>query len=222
MGPFLLPWTRRNKVEWLLDEYVTAKSLYPEASFSYIGHSNGTYLLAKALELCPAVRFEHVVFGGSVVRHRYNWSGKIPLQVKRVLNYVATGDRVVAIFPQGLERLRLQDLGGAGHLGFDDPNVTNINYVVGGHSAALANNRWSEMANFVLGESAPLEPVPPPSQSREIKRLARWAPGIWLFIVIIVLGIGFLLLLPLGSTGWIWAVSFAIYLYLAKAVLTRA
>ena len=47
MGPFLAPWTRWTKVEWLLDQYVTARALYPEADFAYVGHSNGTYLLAR-------------------------------------------------------------------------------------------------------------------------------------------------------------------------------
>ena len=133
-GSFLLPWMRRDKVEWLLDQYVTAKALYPRADFSYVGRSHGTYLLAKALELCPAIRFKRAVFAGSVVRRRYDWtrffpttavdpnSGeRIPAQVKGVLNYVATADWVVAIFPYGLERLRLQDLGGAGHSASQPP-----------------------------------------------------------------------------------------------------
>jgi len=101
---------------------VTARALYPNpaAQFSYIGHSNGTYLLAKALQLCPAVRFENVLFAGSVVHTRYDWSSLIPARVARVVNYVATDDKVVAVFPQGLERLRYRDLGGAGHLGFEE------------------------------------------------------------------------------------------------------
>ena len=150
MGPFLLPWVRRGKVEWLLDQYVTAKSLYPDAKFSYIGHSNGTYLLAKALEICPAVCFDHVVFGGSVVRCHFGWSEYIPKQVMRILNYVATADMVVAIFPQGLERMGLQDLGGAGHLGFKDPEVTN-NPIEGGHGASLAKSRSARDGRLCFG-----------------------------------------------------------------------
>jgi hypothetical protein len=78
MGPFLLPWMRRAKVEWLLDQYVVARVFHPAADFAYVGHSNGTYLLAKGLELCPAVRFRRVVFAGSVVQRRYEWRRFLP------------------------------------------------------------------------------------------------------------------------------------------------
>lgn len=45
MLPFLLPFQRRNKVEWLMDQYTENLALYPHAEFHYVGHSNGTYLL---------------------------------------------------------------------------------------------------------------------------------------------------------------------------------
>jgi len=222
MGPFLLPWMRRSKVEWLLDQYVMAKALYPQAQFSYIGHSNGTYLLAGALQRCPAVHFQHAVFGGSVVSSTYSWSSFIPAQLARILNYVATDDRVVAIFPQGLERLRLQDLGGAGHLGFSDPQAINIRHVEGGHSAALADTRWREMATFVLNDEPPPTPVPATHQTEVIERLARFAPAIWVVLVAVILAPGAALLYAIGWPRWPLAVLFAVYLYLVKTILTRA
>ena len=51
MLPFLLSAYRRKNVEWLMDRYTEVVARYPNATVSYIGHSNGTYLLAKALEL---------------------------------------------------------------------------------------------------------------------------------------------------------------------------
>ena len=142
-------------------------SLYPTATFFLpVGHSNGTYLLVRALELCPAVRFDRVVFGGSVVRKHFAWNKFMPGRVKAVLNYVATGDWVVAIFPQGLSIVRLQDLGGAGHYGFKDANVRNLFYVDGGHGAALGAQRWSEMAKFVVTGKSPAAPQPPPRRRR--------------------------------------------------------
>lgn len=222
MGPFLLPWVRRGKVEWLLDQYVTAKSLYPDAKFSYVGHSNGTYLLAKAIEICPAVCFAHVVFGGSVVRSRFGWSEYIPERVMRILNYVATADNVVAIFPHGLERLGVQDVGGAGHNGFVDPQATNVRYIEGGHSAALGKKRWQEIADFVLHGPLPPDPVPVPLQSTVTLWLGRLAPMIWLLLAALTLGMGGLLLVPLGASGWIFAIMFALYLYLLRVILTRA
>ncbi len=65
--------TRRSKVEWLMDQYTENLALYPNADFSFVGHSNGTYLLAKALLEYPACKFKNVVFAGSVVNKNYDW-----------------------------------------------------------------------------------------------------------------------------------------------------
>jgi len=228
MGPFLLPWVRRNKVEWLLDQYVAAKSLYPEASFSYIGHSNGTYLLAKALEICDAIRFDDgVVFCGSMVRRNFEWAKYIPARVSRMINYVATDDWVVAIFPHGLERLRLQDVGGAGHLGFLHPGTANIRYVAGEHSAALVPGKWQEMANFVLGiDTAPPKHIPGVHPDLSNLRRGQRAPVTLIVLIALVLGIGGGMLAALGwlagPWGPVWALAFALYLYLLRVVLTRA
>ncbi len=166
MLPFLLPWVRRQKVEWLMDEYVGARSRYPEAEFSYVGHSNGTYLVARALQDYPAARFRNVLFAGSVVRRGYDWTQFIappPARVNQVVNMVATRDWVVAIFPQGLEPLRrFFDLGGAGFAGFDQarvvPKVHEVRYVIGGHSAALVETQWPRIADFIVRDKVPAPP----------------------------------------------------------------
>ena len=66
MLPFVMPWVRRQKVEWLMDKYVDVKARFPNSEFSYIGHSNGTYLVARALEDYPAARFRNVLFAGAL------------------------------------------------------------------------------------------------------------------------------------------------------------
>lgn len=139
MGPFLFPGVRRQKVEWLVEEVLIAHARYPNARFSYIGHSNGTYLLAKALEDYREVeqfQFDKVVFAGSVVKSNYQWSDK---RVGGVLNMVANRDWVVAFFPQLFELIKVQDLGSAGHNGFSrlERSVTNGSYADGGHGAAI-------------------------------------------------------------------------------------
>ena len=122
MAPFLSPFGRRAKVEWMMDQYAEALAKYPNATFHYVGHSNGTYLLTKALELYPSCKFGRVVFAGSVVRRGYKWSRPIARgQVESVLNFVATADWVVAFFPRLFEFIPVQDLGSAGHLGFTHP-----------------------------------------------------------------------------------------------------
>jgi hypothetical protein len=118
--------------------------------------------------------------------------------------------------------MRLQDLGGAGHLGFSDPQAINLRHVEGGHSAALADTRWREMASFVLSDEPPRAPVLVPPQTKGIDRLARFAPAIWFALAVIILAPVAGLLYAIGTPGAYLAVVFVVYLYVVKAILTRA
>jgi pimeloyl-ACP methyl ester carboxylesterase len=201
MLPFLLPTRRRAKVEWLMDEYTEALARYPKANFYYVGHSNGTYLLARALEDYSSVHFDRVVFAGSVVRRRYDWARFMRpnrnTQVNSVLNYVATRDWVVAIFPKAIQTLKLQDLGSAGHDGFGGPGagtfVHQIEYVQGSHGAALAEDYWDEIADFINDGTVPQQQVVPGYQSSRnplIVLLGWFAPLVWVLIGLTVFAFG--------------------------------
>jgi len=221
MGPFLLPWVRRSKVQWLLDQYVTARSLYPEATISYVGHSNGTYLLAKALSLCPAFVVKRVVFAGSVVRTDFRWQDFMPRQVEQVVNYVATRDWVVAIFPNGLQTMR-QDIGGAGHYGFEiQPGVTDVKHVLGSHGAALSSRRWKEMAAFVIDGELPSLPIPAPEQPKWAKFLGHMSPFLCIVLVAAII-VGFVaIIMQFSLEGRLWLLAFLVLLFAARAVLTK-
>jgi hypothetical protein len=78
------------------------------------------------------------------------------------------------------------------------------------------------MAAFILGGTLPSAPVPAPPQDNRTAQLGRWAPAIWLAIALFVLGIGAAILYRVGHPGWIWAVIFLGYVYMAKVILTRA
>ncbi|WGL16959.1 hypothetical protein PVT68_01350 [Microbulbifer bruguierae] len=191
MLPFLLPSKRRKKVEWLMDQYAEALALYPNAKFSFIGHSNGTYLLARALHDYPACRFKNVLLAGSVVRTQYNWTTVISRgQVEKILNYVATADWVVAIFPRAIQMLRLQDLGSAGHDGFiaKKNEVEQIKFVKGGHGAALNEANWDAIARFIITGSPQEPPLPIKGRAQAwlVKIPGLVAPLIWLLIASIV------------------------------------
>lgn len=172
MLPFLFPYLRRQKVEWLMDKYIENRSLYPEANFHYIGHSNGTYLVAEALDKYCFCKFQHIVFAGSVVDSKYDWGERIRRkQIKQFLNFVATADWVVAIFPNLFEGYRWNNLGGAGHKGFNINNslddrqdqkfhyetnsgkektIHQLKYIKGDHGAAIQEDNWELIANFVI------------------------------------------------------------------------
>ena len=201
MLSFLLPTRRRAKVRWLMDAYTEARARYPEAEFCYVGHSNGTYLLARALEDYPSARFDRVVFAGSVVRTRFDWARFMPPhpnpQVKSVLNFVATGDWVVAIFPKTIQTLRLQDLGSAGHDGFAalsaGPLVHEIKHVDGAHGAALAEKYWDSIADFINEGIVPRARDLPgyrPNRNRVVELLGRSALLVWGVIGLVVFGLG--------------------------------
>lgn len=156
MLPFVLKFVRKRKVEWLMDRYCEARARYPNARFHYVGHSNGTYLAARALLDYPSAKFARIVFAGSVVRCDYDWSTLIDQgRVDKVLNYVATRDWVVAIFPKGLQALRYFDLGSAGHDGFADLNVYQVRHIEGSHGAATEERAWSDIARFVVDGAVP-------------------------------------------------------------------
>jgi len=215
--PFVLPWIRRWKVEWLMDHYVEVRARCPRARISFVGHSNGTYLLAGALKEYAAVRFERVVLAGSVIRRDFNWRMRLDLQpgfaqpqVKQILNYVATADWVVAIFSKAFQPLVLFDLGSAGHDGFDQckgatgQNLAEVHYIRGQHSAALVETQWDDIARFiVLGA-----PVPgPPDQDIKNGRnrllvVASWGASLILVIIIwFVIGLGVALAKSIYGSG---------------------
>jgi pimeloyl-ACP methyl ester carboxylesterase len=183
MAPFVFPPVRIRKVAWLMDQYTEARVRYPNARFSYVGHSNGTYLVARALKDYPAARFNRIVFAGSVVRSDYDWAAiaKPPAaelcqarRVEKVLNYVATRDWVVAAFPKAMQLYRWTDLGGAGHDGFktavqlcqapsvdaavdalQNERLLQLEYVEGRHDAAIRETHWGDIASFVVHGTLP-------------------------------------------------------------------
>ncbi|MCR5868507.1 alpha/beta fold hydrolase [Aquincola sp. J276] len=241
MLSFLRPGARQEKVEWLMDRYTEARARYPDAEFHYIGHSHGTYLLRKAMDDYAGAKFNRVVLAGSVLRTCVDWAHLIQKKrVDQVLNFTATSDWVVAFFPNAMEMVNWQDLGGAGHRGFGacergaaehliqvagtDAKVPGQigGYVIGGHSAALDDRAWDGIAAFVAGGTMPPELLPPTSQ--EHGALVRWlgpvAPLIWVLLAVILLGLA-LLLWRARWREWIKTLAFVVYLWLVWTVLTQ-
>lgn len=235
MLPFLLLRRREDKVAWLMDRYVEAKARYPKATFSFVGHSNGTWLLAAALRMHRGCRFEHVAFAGSVVPTGFVWqhfldaAGKHAGQVRKVCNFVASGDLVVALFPKAFERLGSDHLGSAGHDGFKGSAVRNIRFVRGGHGAALAEEVWEAIARFtVTGDPGE---IPPHCLADErkcwVRLLGCLAPFPLIAIVGVVAALGAALVfwpacLGLGQAAeWLRTLIVLAYLALVYLIVTR-
>ena len=207
-----------------MDHYVLMRALYPAAKFSYVGHSNGAYLLAHALLHYPAVKFHHVVFAGSVVRRDYPWSALLPDksehrpgQVDKILNYVATEDWVVAIFAKAFQTFEaFFDIGSAGYDGFDEhrretrhPDLHEAKFVVGTHGAGIREAHWNDIARFIVKGEPPTNEAPreaPPEwkavQPRLLRLTSSGSPA--LLVVWAILGAFFVWsLATIASEAWL-------------------
>lgn len=173
----------------------------------------------------------------------YPWSNYVEKRVEKVLNYVATFDWVVAIFPNFLHRFQ-RDLGSAGHDGFiaQHSQVANIKYIKGDHGAALSEYNWDAIAKFIVEDSPDLTNLEA-LQPRQIFKYSRgkWGEGKFLETVLekclevigkfplIIWGIIIILLGLIGAYILIWScwgewektVIFMLYLGGIWTVLTR-
>lgn len=192
MWDFVRPGGRERAAHWFLERYADICSHFPHARVSFVGHSNGTYIAARALALCAAVRLHRVVFAGSVVRRDYDWA-RLGGRVDAVLNYVGSRDSVVALLPGAMERLGLRSIGvgGAGVDGFvlppeeGDVPVLQLRFAQGGHDAAIKEGYWTEIADFVLSDAPPTLPRRAPvDRSRFFRAVFGVAP-----IVFVLLGL---------------------------------
>lgn len=239
MGSFLLLRQRQKNVRWFMDQYTQVVAQYPYAKVSYVGHSNGTYLLASALERYSTLRVHRVFFAGSVVRSGYRWDrfyrGREP-RVGEVRNVVASRDMVVGIFPRFFELVTEHtpvssrgffDLGAAGFRGFSERQI-NLEFAKGGHAAALDEEaELQAIAQYVLGDSESSSRQQALSvfvQARDPAWFANWTSKlcwlIWLALLAIVVFFGRLFHLwvrqrwpRLGRVGW------GIYVLLLLAIL---
>ncbi len=177
---FLIPYWRNAQVRWFMEQYAEVRGLYPHAEIHFVGHSNGTFLAADAMERCPAIRFGRLYFAGSVVRTDYPWLDRLD-QARHVLNVTAIYYWVVAWFPCLLEQIPGNpfNLGGAGFFGFmagrpfkglpktaslsaaatdtsDLPlAIQNLGPVRGGHGEGITERFWPDIAAFAVSGQTP-------------------------------------------------------------------
>ena len=177
---FVFTPSRYKKTRWFLEQYADLKALFPEAEFSFVGHSNGTYLAAHAMEVCSEIRFKNIYFAGSVVRRDYRWNEILDTgQVSgKVVNVFASDDAVVATAPGFIESLRIKRLnvGGAGYEGFylegqnEDEKVINVGPFSGGHGAGIAPQFWEKIEEF-MNTGVFETPRPPDGPNHKIRHL---------------------------------------------------
>jgi hypothetical protein len=165
------------------------------------------------------------------VRSDFDWRPYLEAkQVQGVVNYVATADWVVAIFPRLFQMLGFRDLlGGAGHDGFSNepPDaVTDVEYVRGRHSAAVGEHQWQEIAAFVIDSTRPPHKRDP-IRNFVVMAAAYAAPVIWVGLAMLA-AIPFYVSVtalaapaPTGVPAWLAAGMLIGWFQLLRLVLTR-
>jgi pimeloyl-ACP methyl ester carboxylesterase len=150
---FALPYRRVSNLRWFLDRYNEEVLRRPQATISIAGHSNGTYILGKALAAVRSLRFGNVYLAGSVLPRTYDWSTHFSdAQVRALRNDCASQDVPVLWLCSALVSLGQHDVGTAGVDGFDDidDRALEYAYVPGGHAAALDDPRLPDVAIFLM------------------------------------------------------------------------
>jgi hypothetical protein len=208
---FLLGFRRGRNVRFFMNRYAIARRKYPNARIGFIGHSNGTYLLAKAL--CPpegyrACIFDRAAFAGSVVPRQYPWDYLVDrARILALRNDLAGADWVVAIFPRAFELAGelvgrpISDVGSGGFQGFLDPegHANQVAYLRGAHGAGIAAGNHASLAEFVLGIT-PTPVVPASLLTRQPSRMVEWLSKLcWLVWALLLVG------LAACAAGLCWA-----------------
>jgi pimeloyl-ACP methyl ester carboxylesterase len=205
---FAVPATRRRFLGWLEDTYTERLALNPKATFHFIGHSNGTYLLGHSLQNIPGMQFERVLLAGSVLPIGYDWRSRVEMgQVRQIRNDRAARDVPVGVLCAALRGLGMRDVGTAGVDGFhgwDDKVKSEVYYYPGGHSAALASDNLSRFVTFVLDGDVIRPGSLPRMPSMGFSFLSRSAPVLaWLLVLLTAAAVaGFMALGP-----WSWPIN---------------
>lgn len=205
MGPFLLRPDRQKNVRWFMDEFTQFKAQYPNLEkVHFIGHSNGTYVLASALRHYRTLKVGNIVFGGSVLRRDFDWE-EVSSQFDKIRNYVGARDWVVGLFPRLFEFPVFagmnSDLGSAGFNGFTQSrgNQFETKFLDGAHSIALDERNIGSIVQFVINDRKVDEPkISSRGPTWKMEYSSKFCWAVWLLILFAALVL---------ATGVLWLVS---------------
>jgi pimeloyl-ACP methyl ester carboxylesterase len=226
MGSFLLRPDRQKYVRWFMDQYTETLARFPNATrIDFLGHSNGTYLLASALEQYSEMKIDRIVFAGSVVRQDYDWNRLLGHQVQEVVNYISVDDAIVALFPRFFEPLRWlgNDVGSGGFNGFTncDPARCKQVKIQGGHSAFL--KVAPEIAKYFMTDAAPRgAATATPERSAWADLLKFHSDYLFFLVPLVILALVFVpgvrVAQAAGTQAWLYVL---LYISLVVSLLVR-
>lgn len=185
--PFAL--SRRRNVRWFQDLYSYNFAKYPGATFYFIGHSYGTYILGQSMARVPAMRFSRIVLVGSVLPREYRWSDRIDSgQTQEIRNDRSSRDVPVKLICSALHAFG-KDVGTAGVDGFDEGRCLETFYYKGSHSRPLDRDNLANLVDYLLRGSYSRPAGLVDEISRPMDIVSRLAPAIGLAVICAVLGI---------------------------------
>ncbi|VEP13123.1 membrane hypothetical protein [Hyella patelloides LEGE 07179] len=203
----------REKAEALFGAYIQAKALSSESTkIHFIGHSNGTYIFAKALELSQKIKFERAYLCGSVLPQIYPWEN-FTTRLNLIRNDCARWDLPVGFLCEALNFWGIKRLGMAGYAGFTSENrggmtIKEYKYLKGGHGAALNDRNYDSIAKFLLSD----ENSSPPNElivgeHSIMSFLNKAAPYLFIFLVFILVYLTIIPWTDFGFLSWLESVS---------------
>ncbi|HXJ38958.1 MAG TPA: TIR domain-containing protein [Bryobacteraceae bacterium] len=185
------PPARKKKLQWLLGEYTRECDRLRCQSPSIVAHSFGCYLVASFLKKYSQVRFDSIIFCGSIVHPAYPWATLAARgQVKSVLNQYGGED-----FWAWVVQWAVEDAGPSGYSGFGESTamVHQQNHPEFAHSDYFFDLNYNQnWIPFLLGK--PLPAVTSPDGGWQ-------APVNWRFRFVLAVGL-LLCVTALLSTGW--------------------
>ncbi|ABM04291.1 conserved hypothetical protein [Psychromonas ingrahamii 37] len=148
---------REKNIPKFRDLYSELVAANPLAEFDFIGHSNGTYILANSLKSTPSMKFNNVSLVAPVISDEYDWANIFKRgQIKSLRYDVATEDWPVGILCAALNALGSSEVGPSGVTLFKGNSdkmarskLEKVGWFDGGHSIALHPNNREHLLEFV-------------------------------------------------------------------------
>jgi pimeloyl-ACP methyl ester carboxylesterase len=223
---FALPGVRNRKTHEFLEIYGDVARTHDMDRFAFFGHSNGTYMAARALAQVPAIRFRRMLLAGTVLTPHYDWQLVFARQQigewvpgaspRRWQDGVVHNERAYRDVPVGVLcsllaglRLKARSVGPGGVIGFVNPGpgVSEDDLLYkGGHASALktrTRGRLDQIVAFLTSGAVTDTPRQPLGQVfRTLVNLlsSRWA----YLLVAVVLALFVLLFLWLATFLPLW------------------
>jgi len=190
---FAIPGIRKSKLAWFRDQYSYYLARYPNATFYFIGHSNGTYLLGQSLIKILNMRFDRVYLAGSVLPRNFDWTKIFDRgQIKALRNDRSAFDWPVAWLCSALRNgLGMKDIGTGGFDGFDVipayADRQEVYFYKGDHGKPLEEHNLDNILKFILDNTR--ETPNNIDYNLDVSRwslISRWCPVMLWFIFFII------------------------------------